>query len=82
MDLKFRGRRALEAFSQQWALVIEENEKRLLSPYIRNFAGIFQKAKQTTIPDPASSSVDEHDPAHGLCGAVGTRLEDLATHSW
>jgi hypothetical protein len=71
VDLAFRGRRALKAFSQQWALVLEENEKRLLSPYTEDFADIFQEAKQTTIPDPASSSVDEPDAARALYEVVG-----------
>jgi len=72
VGLAFRGQRALRAFSQQWALVLEENEKRLLSPCTDDFADIFQQAKQITMPDPASSSLDETVAAHALCEVVGT----------
>jgi hypothetical protein len=72
VDLAFRGRRALRAFSQQWALVLEENEEPLLSPYAEDFADIFQTAKQITIPDPPPGSVGKSEAAHALCEVVGT----------
>ena len=72
VDLAFRGQRALKAFSQQWALLLEENEKRSLSPYLEDFTDIFQKAKQATIPDPVARAVDETIAAHVLCEVVDT----------
>ena len=67
VDLAFRGQLALKALSQQWALVLEENEGRLVSPEMDDFADIFQEAKRTTIPGPASSCVDETEAARAFC---------------
>jgi hypothetical protein len=50
--LAFRGHQALRAFSQKWALVIEENEKRMLPPRMEDYADIFQTVRQKTILNP------------------------------
>lgn len=70
--LAFRGHLALKAFSLEWALLLEECEKRSLLPYMEDFADILQEAKQITISDPPPSSVDKTDAAHPLCEAMGT----------
>jgi hypothetical protein len=66
--LAFRGHLALKAFSMQWALLLEECEKRSSLPYMEDFADILQEAKQITISDPPPSSV-ETDAAHSLQNA-------------
>lgn len=70
--LAYRGHLALKAFSQQWALLLEESQKHLLPPYMEDFADILQKAEQITIADPPPRSVGETDAARALCEAART----------
>ena len=56
VDLAFRGHHALKAFSLQWALVLEENQKHFLPPSMEDFAEVFEEAKEITIPDPPPNS--------------------------
>jgi len=72
LDLAFRGHHALKAFSQQWALVLEENEKPLYWAHMEDFADIFQEAKQTTIPKPPLASAGNTGADYTLCKVVGT----------
>jgi uncharacterized protein Yka (UPF0111/DUF47 family) len=67
VDLAFRGQRALKALSQQWALVLEENEGRLSLLDMDDFADIFQEAKRITIPGQASCCVGEAEAAPAFC---------------
>ncbi len=71
-DLAFRGHIALKTFLQQWALVLEENEKRLFRAPMEDFADIIDKAKQIEIPDqPSSSGLGKTEETHPLHEAAG-----------
>jgi len=72
VDLAFRGHHALKAFSQQWALVLEENEKPFFRPCMEDFADIFQEAKQITIPKPPLASAGNTGADYTVCKVVST----------
>lgn len=72
LDLAFRGHHALKAFSRQWALVLEENEKPLYWARMEDFADIFQEAKQITIPKPPLASAGNTGADYTLCKVVST----------
>ena len=72
VDLAFRGHHALKAFSRQWALVLEENEKPFFRAHMEDFADIIDKAKQIAIPDqPPSLDTGKTEATHPLQEVAG-----------
>jgi hypothetical protein len=72
VDLAFRGHHALKAFSRQWALVLEENEKPFFRARMADFADILQEATQITIPKPPLASAGNTGADYTLCEVVDT----------